>query len=351
MLVTQHPVLRRFWYPVMRSAALDDGKPHGFTLLGEAIVLWRKADGGVACLKDRCCHRTAKLSLGFVENDHVLCGYHGWEFDCSGTCVRIPQRPPGATVSPRFRVDAFKAQERYGHVWVALDEPLADIPELEHATMPGFRQVNEFDELWKISAFRLMENSFDPAHVAYVHRATFGDVTNPQVTAPQAEAFPYGVRTLPAENSQGTAVKVRGEVAQRATGTGDGATRRLDGGSRWHMPFMRYGPIVYPNGLVHVLVTCATPISDDETQVIQWVYRNDTEQDVSTADVIAHDRAITLEDKLILESCDPDIPLAANEDEMLVAADRVPLMMRRMLLDLFEAHGETDQPRAASGQP
>ena len=349
MLATKQPVLRRFWYPVMRVERLDDGKPHAFKLLGENIVLWQRSDGQIACVRDRCCHRTAKLSLGFLENDHIVCGYHGWTFDCSGACVRIPQRSDDAPAVPAsYRVDAYQAKERYGYVWVALADPLTDIPPMQHHGAEGYRQVHEFDELWKIGAFRLMENSFDPAHVAYVHRNTFGDVSSPQIKVPQVEPIEFGLRTVPDSADGGSAVKVRGDVASRATGNQGGETRRISGGSYWFMPFIRYGVITYPNGLVHVLVTCATPMSDDETQVIQWVYRNDTEEDVSTADVIAHDRAITLEDQLILESCEADVPLAVQGDEeMLMASDRVPLQMRRMLLKLFAEHGETDQ-RATS---
>ena len=44
MLVTQQPVLRRFWYPVAPAGNLTD-KPFPFTLLGENIVLWRDAHG------------------------------------------------------------------------------------------------------------------------------------------------------------------------------------------------------------------------------------------------------------------------------------------------------------------
>ena len=52
MIVSKQSVLRKFWYPVMPVSHLYE-KPVGFTLLGEKIVLWKKADGEIACLKDR----------------------------------------------------------------------------------------------------------------------------------------------------------------------------------------------------------------------------------------------------------------------------------------------------------
>ena len=94
MLVTKQKVLRKFWYAVMPISMLEEG-PKPFTLLGENIVVWLKAPGQPAALRDRCCHRTAKLSKGFVDNGNLVCGYHGWTFDCGGRCVRVPQNPDG----------------------------------------------------------------------------------------------------------------------------------------------------------------------------------------------------------------------------------------------------------------
>uniref|UniRef100_UPI0035CB7077 Rieske 2Fe-2S domain-containing protein n=1 Tax=uncultured Caballeronia sp. TaxID=1827198 RepID=UPI0035CB7077 len=68
MLVTRQKVLRRFWYAIMPVSDLDDG-PKPFTLLGVSIVLWKGAGGKPHALRDRCCHRTAKLSKGFVDAD------------------------------------------------------------------------------------------------------------------------------------------------------------------------------------------------------------------------------------------------------------------------------------------
>jgi len=164
MIVTRQPVLKRFWYPVMPLTALADA-PVPFVLLGEKLVLWKTKDG-VACLKDRCCHRTAKLSLGYLEDGNVVCGYHGWTFDGAGECVRIPQQPD-QPIPKKARVDAYKTEVKYGYVWVALDEPLTGIPDFLEAGLPGFRQVHQFYETWDIGALRLMENSFDSAHVAF----------------------------------------------------------------------------------------------------------------------------------------------------------------------------------------
>lgn len=340
MLQTQQPVLRRFWYPILRLNQLDDG-PKGFTLLGEDIVVWRRPGGELACLQDRCCHRTAKLSLGYAEGDNIVCGYHGWTFAPGGKCVRIPQRSEDTPISDKLSVAGFRVAERYGYVWVALAEPLTDIPELPEASQPAFRQVHQFNEPWNIGALRLMENSFDAAHVAFVHRKTFGNVEQPRVDFHRTVTMkPYGF-----DSYNEAQVKVRGDLGHRFVRT-DGADTVRRTHSSWFMPFMRRAAIGYPHGLTHVLITCATPVTDGRCQILQWVYRNDTEADVASADVVAFDRQVTLEDKAILESCDPDVPLTVMDgEEMHMASDKPGLTMRRMLADLLQRHGEVERRR------
>jgi len=133
MLATRQPVLRRFWYPVMPAALVDQG-PQPFTLLDERIVLWKDGNGRYAAMADRCPHRSAQLSKGWVDGNALVCPYHGWAYDGSGTCVRVPQRPDSGGLKGTA-VETFACTERYGHVWVALDEPLGALDALTRIEM------------------------------------------------------------------------------------------------------------------------------------------------------------------------------------------------------------------------
>jgi nitrite reductase/ring-hydroxylating ferredoxin subunit len=93
MLCTKQKVLRRFWYATLPVDKLAAG-PRAFTLLGEDIMLFLDGNGEPAALRNRCCHRTAKLSKGWCKDGHVICGYHGWEYDRTGKLVKIPQFRP-----------------------------------------------------------------------------------------------------------------------------------------------------------------------------------------------------------------------------------------------------------------
>jgi len=79
---------------------------------------------------------------------------------------------------------------------------------------------------------------------------------------------------------------------------------------------------------------------------VQFCFRNDTEAEAPAANIIAFDRRVTAEDKEILEATDYDVPLEMNSGaERHMPSDQPGLLMRRMLLDLFAAHDETEQTR------
>jgi phenylpropionate dioxygenase-like ring-hydroxylating dioxygenase large terminal subunit len=333
MLVTRQKVLRRFWYPVIPVAALGEG-PKPFTLLGERIVVWRDGEGRVSALEDRCCHRTAALSRGYYEGGALVCGYHGWTYDHTGKVVRIPQLERDTPESAR--VKSFRAEERYGYVWVSLDEsPLLEIPEIKEWDDPAFRRIPQFYEVWRCAGLRLMENSFDNAHVNFVHRGTFGDPQDAGESKFEFFEEPYGFRTRTEFPVKQT------ELAARANRLpGEKTVRRIEG--TWFMPFVRRAHIAYPSGLRHVLVTAATPIDDAHSQIVQFCLRSDREEDVPADDAIAFDRQVTEEDRYILESTDYDVPLDDTRRERNMASDKLGVLMRKRLLALLREHGEEE---------
>ena len=334
MLVTRQPVLRRFWYAVLQASQLLDG-PKPFTLLGVPIVLWRKADGTPAAVRDRCCHRTAKLSLGSVEGDHIVCAYHGWSYDGTGRCVRIPQNPEGQ-IPATSKVAGYHCQEKYGYVWVALDDPLKPIFDLDVDGQPGYRRIHQFNECWNTGALRLMENSFDAAHFPFVHKGTFGQFGKNKPEFFRLDETDYGFEAE-------TKLTINNPPAShRITGTTEPTTQRHFH-NQWHLPFARRLGLKYPNGLEHLIITCATPIDDDSIQVIQWVYRNDTEAQCSAQEINDWDLQVILEDKVILESVDADAPVdMGRRSEENMQSDKPGILMRQRLHQLLAEHGETE---------
>jgi phenylpropionate dioxygenase-like ring-hydroxylating dioxygenase large terminal subunit len=337
MLSTKQKVLRRFWYATMPLDKLRDG-PKPFTLLGENIVLFLDAQGRPAALADRCCHRTAKLSKGWCRDGHIICGYHGWEYDRTGKLVNVPQFPFEQPL-PEAQARSFYCDARYGYVWVALDEPLKSIPDLPEERDPGYRLIHQFDDRWNTAALRMMENSFDNAHFSFVHRGTFG-----QADQPKPEGYEI-VETDDGFRAESTVTIKNPPHAVRITGTADPITTRHMRNA-WFIPFCRRLDIEYPSGLRHIIFNSATPIDDGSIQLVQILFRNDREEDCSTRELIDWDAVIIEEDRDILESTDPDaIVDMGRKIEMHMPSDRPGMIMRRRLLALLEEHGERELPR------
>lgn len=334
MLVTKQPILRRFWYPVMPLADLVDG-PKPFRLLDTEIVLWTTSDGTPAAIADRCCHRTAKLSRGYCESGRVVCGYHGWQYDRTGMVVRVPQVVATRDHHTAMRTPAYRAEARYGYVWVALDDPLTAIPDFEEADAPGFRKIDQFYDVWNCAGLRLMENSFDMAHIAFVHRATFGDADSPK------PADFTITKTNDGFIMDSEVPVVNRDLQKEILGMSEDTTVRT-AQARYYMPFIRKTRIAYPTGLVHSIITAATPIDDRRSQIVQFCFRNDSEAETSTADVIRFDRAVVEEDKHILEGTDYDVSLNPRGIEFSMASDKPGLLIREMLRDLLAAHDEAE---------
>ncbi|WPB56134.1 aromatic ring-hydroxylating dioxygenase subunit alpha [Xylophilus sp. GOD-11R] len=337
MLQTAHPVLRRFWYPLMPVARLDAG-PQPFTLLNTEIVVWRSADGSLGAVRDRCCHRSAKLSRGYVEGNCITCAYHGWAYGADGQVMRIPQAAPEQQGKPTgLSIDSYHVAERYGHVWVALEDPLSPIPELPEANDASLRRLDQFCEVWQCASMRVMENSFDTSHIAFTHRHSFGDITDVVQEALHFEeteqGFDVAERSHRAMNRTGAAeaLRVEGEMTQR-TQT-----------AQWFMPFSRRLAIRYPSGLQCTFFTGATPIDDKSCMLVQFCFRSDTEEEVSFEAATAYDRIIVDEDRVILESMEYDVPLVpTREEEIAMRSDRPGLTIRRRMRELLAAHGETE---------
>jgi phenylpropionate dioxygenase-like ring-hydroxylating dioxygenase large terminal subunit len=340
MLTSKQPVLRRFWYATWRLADLVGG-PRPFRLMGEDLVLFLDAAGNPAALRDRCCHRTAKLSKGWCDNGQIVCGYHGWTYDRDGNLTRVPQEGAERAANTRG-VEAFRCRASYGYAWVCLGEPLSDIPPVPEDGAPGFRRIQQFQDFWRTAPMRFMENSFDNSHIAFVHKGTFG-----QLDRPVPEHFSL------TETDYGFEAQVVLEVAnppasRRITGESTPTTkRRLR--NKWYLPFCRRLDIEYPSGVRHIIFNCATPVDDETIRIAQILYRNDDEASCSAAELIAWDQAVIEEDRDILESTDPDVPMDVGlGEESQMASDRPGLIMRRRLLRLLRDHGEREVRRPSN---
>jgi phenylpropionate dioxygenase-like ring-hydroxylating dioxygenase large terminal subunit len=180
--VRAEDLLRRCWHPVGWASSLGE-EPMATVLLDQRLVVWRTSDGIIHAATDQCVHRGTALSLGTIADDCLVCPYHGWRFDSGGACVGIPQLPGGAAIPTRARISGYRCQVRYGLIWVALDDPVADIPAFPEFDDPSYRHVECPPYTWQASAPRMVENFTDFGHLGWLHDGYLG--TKDELVVPQ----------------------------------------------------------------------------------------------------------------------------------------------------------------------
>ena len=169
--------LRNCWYVAAWPSEITD-MPLARTICNEEIAFYRTADGKVAALEDRCCHRNLPLTMGKVEGDNLRCGYHGLLFDRAGKCIEVPgqsQIPPGA------RVRSYPLVEKWKLLWIWMGDPVkadpAAIPDWHYLDDPNWVAAHGNDEKplpmrcnWQLNN----DNLLDLSHTAYVHVSSLG---------------------------------------------------------------------------------------------------------------------------------------------------------------------------------
>lgn len=164
------------WYVIADSAEISRDRPVKLKRFGMDFALWRKSDGSIACLDDRCKHRGASLSLGQVKRDCVACPFHGFEFDSKGECTRLPVLGEGAKIPKALHTRAFTVREQDRWVWMwwgAEPAELPAIPRFDHLET-GRHRAHTFAREWDASYARVIENQLDPFHLPFVHKSTIG---------------------------------------------------------------------------------------------------------------------------------------------------------------------------------
>jgi len=185
---------RQHWHPVAASETVQ-GAPLAARLLDEDLVLWRDAAGSVHAWPDRCPHRGARLSLGRVENGHLECPYHGWQFAASGQCVFVPALAsftPPATHCAK----AFDVREAYGLVWVRLTPGSIAMPPFAAEEDARLRKLLCGPYEVQASAPRIVENFLDMAHFSFVHEGWLGARSRTGIDDYRVEETPTGLRAI-----------------------------------------------------------------------------------------------------------------------------------------------------------
>lgn len=349
-------LIRNAWYVAAWAKEIDNSLRR-FEILGEPILLYRRQDGSVAALHDRCPHRQLPLSKGKRIGDAVQCGYHGLTFGPDGKCTRVPGQDK---IPPSAFVTAYPIVERNDIVWIWMGDP-ARADESKIFTLPQFD-----DPAWhahqggalhlQANYLNVAENLVDPAHVSFVHPTTLGNAAS--------ENVPVHVAT------EGEAI-----VAWRWIRDGEpigffkafgGFTGNVD---RWHY-YSLYTPSVAmidfgsaptemaigeseaerDRGNRVFALHFMTPVNENYT-IDRWMHLRNTavETEEASAKIDAMFEIAFNEDKEILEAVHAEEQRPNQRRPIRIAIDRGPMVYRKRIADLLAAESIDDASAPGNG--
>lgn len=327
---------RNCWWVIATKAEVNR-QPLGRILLGQPVVLFRKEDGTVVALEDRCAHRWAPLSIGKVVGDNIVCGYHGFTYGADGRCRHIPTQ---TMIPPKAMVRAYPVRESGPFVWVYT----GDIERIDQVLPPPDLQWCE-DPAWVVASgtyelnanyMALKENVVDLTHFAFVHEKTFQimDFLQPPEVRVEGERVSYEIAfpdmQLPPIYADSTGIG-REKRATRVF-RGSFVSPAIQDAS---VEITDPSPVPGQRDRFNVRVMhFTTPVSMDKT--IYWWIRA---QDFGHCPGLREELQATVqsafdEDKIVLERTQALIEADArhrNVPEVSIRADKAGVMIRRIV--------------------
>ena len=265
----------------------------------------------------------------------------------AASVVRIPQydaepRDPGRLLHAGLPLRGAS----YGYAWVALEEPIAPIPDMPEFDAPGWRTIFQFYERWATSPLRALENSFDNSHFSFVHRATFGVAAQPKPSRYELVENDTGfyAETVIAAANPPAFHRVSGssEPITRATCATPTTCRSRAG---WTSST--------PAACATSSSTASRPSTTATSSCANGCSATTPRPTAPSAMLIDFDHVITREDKDILESTDPDalVDTRRRGVEYSMDSDRPGMLIRKQLMELLARHGEAEVHRGTATMP
>jgi phenylpropionate dioxygenase-like ring-hydroxylating dioxygenase large terminal subunit len=316
------PRLLTEWFAVAWSREILPGQPAARRLLGADLVLWRSAEG-IHCWRDLCIHRGAKLSLGKVCAERLVCPYHAWEYNASGRCVHMPAHP-NQPPPLKARAYTYCAKERYGMVWVCIGEPAGDIPPFRYSDDSSFRLVPSGPYSFRAQGPRVVENFLDVAHFGFIHAGLLGDAQHAEIEDYETVLGPLGPEAKEIRIWQ-----------PDPDGRGKGATVTYH---YWVSAPLTVGlEKIYEDQHFAILMQVA-PV-DADTCEARLVMALDYAHDVPEAVFIEFQDRVTAQDKAVVESQRPEMLPLDLQSELHLRSDRMAIAYRKWLREIGFSYG------------
>jgi len=338
--------LRNYWYPVLQSEELPAGKPVGFMALSEPLVAWRDATGHPCVVRDRCPHRSIKLSIGRVYDGNLQCILHGLRFNGEGRCVMVPWEEEPDNKKKLPEAIAYPAREFGGYIWAYLgDTTRFPAPPLEDEVPEELTKPDEFiwfrlpTEIWNANWLLSIDGS-DAFHAVVLH-ASSQAVTGTTWTGGKAEQaeVPLHERRMKivktSHGIRGVALDASGNPLHHGHFTVDVK------GDRFVLPCLSTNPIMpAPGAAPYTSRLWQFAVDEARTQVARYaVWRARTAEEREKATRVFRDLAlprlqkVSAEDAFAAEA-QGDVVIA-RQNESLLSPDVDVVGVRRLIRKAF----------------
>ncbi|AWR96843.1 Rieske 2Fe-2S domain-containing protein [Acidianus sulfidivorans JP7] len=306
------------WLPVAFSDEIKD--KYETSLLNHEILIIRKGDKLYA-LNNRCPHRLAKLSRGKITDEEIQCPYHGWKFNLDGKLTLVPSL--GKSINVKLR--KYYVKEKYGIIWISIDEPREDLPEIKE--WDSFRRIKCGPYYINANPFRVLENLLDVSHFPYVHESYLGDPKYSEI--PEYEAKITNDYVI-AKNIQVYQPNPDGKKSGRY----ETYTYIV------YRPLFIYFTKTDEKGETFSMIFSIKPERKDKSVVFAWIFMN-YNYEVDSEEIRKFEDTIIMQDKEVLETQPYEYYLDLSK-EIHVKADKASILYRHYLkkrLGKFEELG------------
>lgn len=166
-------LLRRYWQPLCPAAELSAAQPKKrVRIMGEDLLVFRDAQGELACVEEHCKHRGASLYYGYIEECGIRCCYHGWLYDRRGQCIEQPFEPKSSRFKDEIRLKSYPVQALGGLLFAYLGPDPARAPLLPRWDVlvreDGKRAIKIFPT-HHCNWLQIQENTADSTHTFFLH--------------------------------------------------------------------------------------------------------------------------------------------------------------------------------------
>ncbi|WP_396905625.1 Rieske 2Fe-2S domain-containing protein [Mycolicibacterium phlei] len=168
------------WFQVGWSSDFPAQGVRPLRYLGGDQVAYRDSSGTLHVLDAYCRHLGGNLAYGgHVENDCVVCPFHGWHWNAEGRNTHIPYQPDRPNRARTLKVWPVREELGVVYMWHDVEgrEPAWEPPNIFTDVAPHTAPLEYYDaERVKFDGLTLhpqlvSENAADPMHFRFVHGA------------------------------------------------------------------------------------------------------------------------------------------------------------------------------------